>query len=496
MADLKPHSLKKQGIILFLSQVAAFVIHFGTSFILVRLVDKYDFGVFQQFNLLLTTIIPVAGFTLVSSLYFFYPVAGKNEKAGYVFQTYLILCFIALILCLVMFIFKSQLLDILNFQDLKVMQPWLFFSLGFFLASSISDNLFILEKNNIMTALFFPLEKLVYFLFIIGFACYSRDYTGVIIGYFIYSAIKFICITVYLFLNSFRNQVIKLKWGNIKNQIAYCFPFLLANIIFVLSNKFDKLMINQYITPDEFAIYSVAFLSVPFLTNLFSSINNVTIPRLSEHYEKKENEKVVSLYNKLIFTTSSVAIPAVFYFFIMADEVVIFLFTDKYVEATIYYRIYLLIFFFTMTSYGLILRAAKQTKKIFVANAIAGILTIVLGWVLIPKFKMLGAIITASVSMILPAIFQLTAEVTLLKVPFRQIFPVKKLFLLTMISFFAGLLIVIVKLFSISIFSSLVVSSIIYFPLIVLLEYKFDLTPFSESIKNFVSFFNKGNETI
>lgn len=485
------HSLKKQGIILFLSQVVAFIIQYSTSFVLVRLINKHDFGVFQQFNLLLTTVLPILGFTLVSSLYFFYPVADAEGKKKYIFQTYVLLFLISVILLLLIWFFKTPFLSLLKFRDLDTIEPWWFFSLGFMLLSSISENLFILEKNNLGTALFFPIEKLIYFSLIVLLTYYTKSYNGAVIGYFIYSATKLIFITYYLFAQSLSKFSLRLDFQTVKLQIAYCTPFLFGNIIFVFSGKFDKLMINQYISPEKFAIYSIAFTSIPLLSNMFSSINNVTIPKLSEYYAKKEYHNVINLYNKLVFTTSSVAIPAVVYFFIMSEEIITLLFTEKYIEATLYYRIYLVIFFFTMTSYGLILRAAKETKRIFWSNTFAGILTFVLGIILIPPYNMFGAIITASAALVFPAVFQLIAEMHLLKAKVTSFFPVKKIMQLTLISLISGVLLLLIKFFYLPVFFSLLISATIYFSLIILLEFFLDLTPFASNISSLISSLNK-----
>lgn len=476
------NSLRKQGTVLFISQILAFAIYSAASFVLVRLIPKSDFGVFQQFNLLITTIVPVVGFTLVSSLYYFYPANDEKTRKQFVLQTYFLLLIIGVLCCSALLFFKHKLLEVLKFDDLNVLPVWLFFSLAVFLVSSISDNIFILEKNNLTTILFFPLEKVAYFIGIVLIVVYDNySFTGAIKGYFIYALIKFAFITYYInkhygFVNTEWN------FSTIKQQIKYCFPFFLANIAFVASNKFDKIMVNQFINPEDYAVYSVAFLSIPLLANLFSSVNNVTVPKLTQHLANQETFEALALYRKLVFTTSSIAIPAVIYFFVMAPQVITLLFTNKYESATPYYRIYLLVFFFTMTSYGLILRAAKRTKEIFYANILAAVITVAAGFPLIASLNMTGAIITAALATILPSVFQSILEMNLLKVNLYNLFPLKELLRIFLISLFPVVFIILISQTINSPLLALLASSTVYFPLVAFAQYHFSLTPFKDQL--------------
>src|SRR5690606_12640568 len=133
-----------------------------------------------------------------------------------------------------------------------------------------------------------------------------------------------------------------------------------------------------YVSPSEFGIYSIAFLNIPILGYLFRSVNNAAMPIITKLYSEKKFDEVERLWVSIIKKNSSVAIPIVVYFFLMAPEIVGFFFTESFLDAVLYYRIYLLVFILSMTSYGMILRASGLTRLVLISNLIGLIITVII----------------------------------------------------------------------------------------------------------------------
>ena len=71
--------------------------------------------------------------------------------------------------------------------------------------------------------------------------------------------------------------------------------------------------------------------------------------------ENKVKEASI-LWKKMVDKTSNVTIPAVFIFLLLADEIITILYTEEFIEAANYYRIFILSFLVSMFSYNIILR--------------------------------------------------------------------------------------------------------------------------------------------
>jgi O-antigen/teichoic acid export membrane protein len=98
-------SLKKQSYFLFTGKLIAFAIQFITPIILVRLLSKEDYGLYQLAILIAITLQPILGLGLNSSLYYFFRIY-KEKNAQLLSQT-LLMTHIIGVIALILFIFAA-----------------------------------------------------------------------------------------------------------------------------------------------------------------------------------------------------------------------------------------------------------------------------------------------------------------------------------------------------------------------------------------------------
>jgi O-antigen/teichoic acid export membrane protein len=474
--------LRTFTVLSFISQVFGYSFYFLTSFILVRLLGKFEFGVFQKFNLLLTSALPFFGLTLVSSLYYFHSIYENEKDRSNLFnQTFTLLSFSGLVFFLIFSVWKDQVLVFLNLVELKNISVFIFLAILFYLNSSICDNIFLLDKNRKAVLFFLPFEKLLFLILILIAYKFSIDFYDIFYGFLFFSIFKFFFTVAYLqkkhgLLNY------RINFQNIIVQAKYCIPFFLGTIIYIVSNKFDKFLLNQYVSPSEYAIYSVTFLSIPFLANAYNSVNNVVLPEFTNLLQKGEKNELKNLYQNIVIKSASIAIPIIYFFFFCSPFIIEVIFTKTYISADLYYKIGLFSFLISMTSYGLILRATNQTKLIFKINLIAGLISIIVGFIIIPKYLLLGAVLTSVLAVVLPGVFQLIYEIRSLDYSFSNFFPIKK-FLTILIT---GGVIYPIFIFSNYLVENLFVQTLtigfLYFPLIYFFMLKMNYLPFKDKI--------------
>jgi O-antigen/teichoic acid export membrane protein len=267
-----------------------------------------------------------------------------------------------------------------------------------------------------------------------------------------------------------------------KTQLAYSLPFAAGIIFTTISQRIDKLLVNRYITPDEFAVYSLAFFSIPMVNQAFVSINNVVTPKIASLLKENKKEDTLKLYRQVVGKTSSIAFPAIIYFTVMAPELLTFLFTEEYAMASPFYRIYLLMFVFTMTSYGIVLRAAGKTKWIMISNFLGMVTTAVLGFIIIPRYALWGAIVTAICGSAIPIILQLHFERRFLNISLSNHMPWGEILKGLLASLLCIIPVLFIRTINLPPFISLAITTIIYFPLIALLEWNLGIFAFEKQV--------------
>ncbi len=480
MTSQKSISLKKQSVFLFVGRFTAFIINFFIPIILVRLFSTADYGLFQQYNLLITTIVPISSMWLNSSLFYFFPISSSHQKSNYLLVVFLMEIILWSILAIVFFFWSSTIFKFLNLYYFFQYSDILLLTLILLILSSIIDYIFILEKKIFFNLLFFPIDRASK-LFLFIFTGFYWGIDGVIYAFFIYSIGRFIFILVYLkkrdyFSYKYKEPFLLL----IKKVLLYAIPFGFGINIQMFAQRLDKYILNMYIEPNQFAIYSIAFFSIPILGEVFSSINNTAMPKFTEYANNNEYEKIISLWHNIVKKTSSITIPIVFYFILMAPELIVFLFTDKYYNAILYYRIYALIFLFGMTSYGLVLRAMNKTKLVFKANLISFIIVVIVSIIIIPKYLTLGAIFTALLAWVLPVVIQLFYESRLLDLSLKTLLPWKTIFHVFSISSLSILVILPIKYYYSSAIFSLSISFFVFVAFNVFFQQRYNLFIYSD----------------
>lgn len=402
-------SLQTQATAVFIGKLLGVLFQFLIPAIIVRLISQEDFGLFRQFNLVVLTFSGLVGLSYGSSLYYFYPTSESLEdKKRIVQQTQLLFFINILVFSALIFFFGDFILVKLNFSEFLSDKIYIVLYCAFMILSSSIQQLFILDKNNLMNTLYPPLEKITRFIVFVIMVLIYPTYKGLIVALVLFSCLRLLYF--YYKYNSYFRQMFKPNMKLLKRQVLYSLPFGIALILNMVSGRLDKFMINQYITPSEFGVYSIAFLGIPILSQFFSSIHNVVVPELSILFSKNELAKASDLWKRTVDKTSSLTIPSVFLFWVLANEIITILYTEAYVEAANYYRIFIFMFFVSMFSHEIILRASNQTKYILLSNIIGTVLTIIIGIIIIPMFHLYGAVITALFGAITPMLISLHVE--------------------------------------------------------------------------------------
>ena len=465
-------SLKKQSLYLSMGKILGFGIQFFTPVILVRILSRYDYGLYQQFLLAFSLIVQMFGLGLNSSLYYFFPNSDDKTKASYLSQTYLMMAVISVILLIAILFFNESLFDLLNVESLGEYSIFFASYVFFMMMSSIKDNIFILEFKEKYNLVFYPLEKILRLSLVIILAFLTPEVYSCIIALNIYSFILFTFILYYLGKNYFLKHGFLLNMNFIRGQLIYAIPFAGGIMLNTLTQRIDKVMVNAYVTPDQYAIYSISFFSIPILQQVFASIKDVSLTRLSAHAKSGEFVEATVLWHKVIYKSCSIIIPTIIFVVCIAREMIQIMFTEKYLEATLYFQLYTISFIFQTIAAGIILRGFNKTQLVFVSNLVGLGVTFMVGTAIIGELGLLGAILTAFTAAAVPKLTQFFFAVRSLELSIPKMLPWKELGLILLLNIPPMLVVLLLKYFSPYNLLTLLAGAMIYFPIVVFLQYR------------------------
>ncbi len=486
----KKPSLNAQAKALFIGSVLGMMFQFFIPVLLVRVISNEDFGVFRQFQFVASTFLGFTAMGFGTSLYYFYPVLDDTGKQKIIQQTQLLYAVSTIILLIILYFFGKEILTYFNFTEFINLALYLVAYILFTRLSTIIDVIFTLEKNTFLNKVFPSVDKLMRFLIFLLTVLIIPGIKGPIMALVIYSIVRFVYCTYHI--SPYLKKIYKIDLVLLKKQLIYTVPLGLAIVLNQISTKFDKILVNQHITPEEFGIYSIAFLGIPILGNFFQSIHNVVVPQISIYINDDKLNEATKLWKKMVDKTSSVTIPAVFIFLLLADEIITILYTKDFIEAANYYRIFILSFLVSMFSYNIILRGANKTKYILIIDAVSTLLTVLFGIIIIPIYGLYGAILTALLGNILPMIFSLHIERKIMKQSFRNWVNWKEIGINFFINIVVILILFLLKDYITNIYLRFVITGLLFVVSIIFLQIKFKIFMFNKtlaSIRNRIGYF-------
>lgn len=442
----KKFSLTKQAFYLVVGKFISFSIQTLTPVILVRLFSKDDYGYFMQLLTLNILLFPLINLSLKKSIYYFYPRFDKQKISNFISQAFYIPILVGIFLILSLMIFENILsakFSILHLYILIVYSTLL-------ATSNFLEVIFVVEKESIKALLYFIIDTILRAFFVISFAFYFQTVTALLTALSIYALIETIYLYNYLlkkykisFINSFNKTVFK-------KQFNYSLPLFFSSVIGKISSNAEKIILIIFLTPADFAIYSVGSFKLVFVLLVYNSVGQVILPKISELNKNNKNLEAFSLWKKMVLKNAIFTIPMVIYFFIISKDLLVFLFTSEYSESYLVFRIILLVLLIQMLGHGYILRGLAKTRSVFYANLYQLITALALGYIFVTIFGIIGAAFLYLLTFSVNAIAQLIKSKNLIGVTWREFLPYSDFIFILLLSLLSSCSIYILRFTEIS----------------------------------------------
>lgn len=480
---------KKQMGALVVGQFSSLVLSFSVPMILAHLLSNENFGLYAQFNLITGFAMSFLSLGVSSELYFFYPRSNSQQRKIIISQSFLILLVLGVI-SVILFLIPSIRALLVTSEQLESNYKYLLFAILFAIPTVIISTLPVLNHDNRTSAIYLPASTLVRVILIFLFYWHSPTIESIFFALLTNYFLVFLFVVYYVFREVKKEEGGKLfDFTFFKKQLSYAMPLGFANSARIFAQQLDKLILLSFVSPASYAIYSIASYGVPGLNQLYLSITQVYIPRMSSAFHDSNIQQVKELYKSMVSKTLSYTIPLVLIVVVFAPVIVPFLFSEKYVESIPYFQIYLFTFIFSAMGNGLVLRSTGETRKSLYAYLYSLIFIIPFTYFAIKFYGLNGAIISAFISSVLPRFFLTGFDLAVLRISISEIFPWKDIAKIVSISLLFSLpFVAITQLFTLNILLS-ILSIIVYIISVFLIEANYNV--FIITKKELVGYFNR-----
>jgi O-antigen/teichoic acid export membrane protein len=370
-------SSAKQTAALIAGKIIALIVTFAMPLFLTRYLSKADYGLYSQFYLIITFLACFFSIGFETNLFYFYPLASDRDRKSLVLQTFLFLTvfsFIAIGFTRIP-LFDKEIIganELINYSQLIIIGIILIMPL------SLIEPLYVVRKDYLTSILYPPSEVLLRFLLVIGFVLLQPGLRSICTGVVSAAAASYIFVLIYAFkefkLKDINKEII--NFVLIRKQLVYNLPFGIAMSLNLLTQRFDKIVCIKFMTPTDFATYSIAFFGIPGIMQVYDSFTKVQVIEMTIKYHENKINEISEIYKSLAAKAYSFSVPLLMIVFLYAKKIIILLFTAKYVDSVPFFRVYLFSFLVFMLGAGLILRASGRTVDTFKSYVYSSVITL------------------------------------------------------------------------------------------------------------------------
>ncbi len=187
----------------------------------------------------------------------------------------------------------------------------------------------------------------------------------------------------------------------IRKIFSFSLPLAAAGGVGALSQQLDKLVVASLCSPLDFAIYSTGAIDIPFAGMITGAAMSVIHPEMRRSIAAGDKLAAVRLFSSAALRTSAWLLPIAVFLFVVAEPLMVLLFSETYADSSTAFRLYLLrtpmkvvIFATLMTSLGL-------NRAIFLRATCALIATTILSGILVRSLGPSGSITASLISLYL-----------------------------------------------------------------------------------------------
>jgi O-antigen/teichoic acid export membrane protein len=218
----------------------------------------------------------------------------------------------------------------------------------------------------------------------------------------------------------------EVTWST-RELLAYGLPLSMSAIVGKLNVQADKYLIAALTTAEVYAIYHVGAIELPLVYGVAYSVTNALTPHLITRYHEGDREGFLSLWHTSVHKVASLIMPVAFYLMCFATEVISLAFSERYIDAALPFRVYLLLLPLRLCSYGAVVRATGVTRPVFTATLLSLVSNLLLNYPLYQLLGVVGPALSSVIAQIVAISLLLKTLKTRLEVRWGEVFPFKSL---------------------------------------------------------------------
>jgi lipopolysaccharide exporter len=393
MEQSKDNYWLRSGIINIVQNFSGTLINMVTFLILVRLLNKNDYGVWGLYGQTILILEIIRAGLIQSALIKFMAGADAKEHSSIFSASVSISVSITIICILLNFVFAGRLSNMLKAPELESM--FHLYNVVFLLSGILSI------FNCIEQAHFKYMGVFIGGIARQGVLCLFlcvNYYFNITTNLIDLVYIQIICVIISIFISWFYvKSFIKFTFTFSKHWIKKIFHYgkysFATSLSSILSGTLDQWMLAGLISPAASGSFNIAIRIVNLIDIPTNAIATIVFPQSAKRIESEGKDAVKYLYEKSVGTILAMAIPAIIFLFVFNRQIIDILAGEKYADSVPIINITLISCIFTPfgRQFGVIIDSIGKTRLNFILVVVSTMNVLALNYFFIQKYGVIGA---------------------------------------------------------------------------------------------------------
>jgi len=377
---------------LMFAKALAFVLGFALPLLLVRRLSQYEFGLYKQVFLVVSTSIAVLPLGFSLSAYYFLPREEGERRASVVLN---ILCFnaaIGLAVFLLLLIKPAILSSLFGSQTVVSYAPLIGLVILLWISAVFIEIAAISNQEAKLATLFIVFAQFSKTAFLVVAAVGFGTIRSLLYAAIVHGIAQNVLLLFYLRAR-FPKFWRRFDWAMMRRQLSYALPIGFAGLVFGLLIDMHNYIVSYRFGAAAFAIYAVGCFSLPLVNIVGESFGAILIPHISALQKQKATREIVFVTAQTMRKLSLVYFPLYVFLLVMGREFLTVLFTKQYLASWPVFVVHLTTLPFFILITDPIMRAyAEHRFFLLKVRLVTVVLLFVALWFGTMRFGLVGAI--------------------------------------------------------------------------------------------------------
>jgi O-antigen/teichoic acid export membrane protein len=390
-------SVSGPALVLTAGRTLAFGAAFLIPVVLARVYSVAEFGTYKQAFILSDTLYFIAQIGLATSLFYFLPRSPDN--AARLVTNALLAIGLVGALCAAILVTRGELVAWLfgNPELESLVVPAAIYFLFMMLAVPL-EIVMICRQRYRATAVSYALSDVTRAVALILPTVVTGELRWLMVGAVTFAGARFGATILYL--RGVYGGDLRPDRSLLHEQLRYSLPFGLAVLVGTLQSNFHHLVVSHSFDAATFAIFAVGCLQIPLIDFIAVPMADVMMVKMTEARRERQLARAKEMWHQAMSDLALLFVPLVGLLLVVADSLIVLLYTDSYAASAPIFRVFILSVLFTPLLVESVLRVHADTRWIFALSTIQ--LGIVAGLIrpFLDRFGLVGGVLVTLIAVV------------------------------------------------------------------------------------------------